>query len=162
MRCTRGGQPCRRAVRQPLQSLFALVYGRGDQPQRWLHEVSDLRVDRYGTFVSTPRILPDSARVEIETTVCNDRAGFGGLHGRQRDSLACGRNGRLRRNVVPMAVGKAVSPSVSRRGCTILSCGIRRLRNSIPCVRGSETVAAGRTFRKRPSASAMKMSPEEG
>ena len=59
--------------------------------------------------------------------------------------------------------GKAVSPSVSRRGCTILSCGIRRLRSSIPCVRGSETAAAGRTFMKRPSASAMwKCHPRRG
>ena len=68
-----------------------------------LHEVSDLRVDRYGTFVSTPRILPDSARVEIETTVCNDRA----------DSVVCtvvseilspaGGTVAVRRSVVPMA-----------------------------------------------------------
>ena len=47
--------------------------GEGINRNVWLHEVSDLRVDRYGTFVSTPRILPDSARVAIETTVRNDR-----------------------------------------------------------------------------------------
>ena len=77
--------------------------GEGINRNVWLHEVSDLRVDRYGTFVSTPRILPDSARVEIETTVCNDRA----------DSVVCtvvseilspaGGTVALRRNVVPMA-----------------------------------------------------------
>ena len=77
--------------------------GEGINRNVWLHEVSDLRVDRYGTFVSTPRILPDSARVEIETTVCNDRA----------DSVVCtvvseilspaGGTVAVRRSVVPMA-----------------------------------------------------------
>lgn len=47
--------------------------GEGINRSVWLHEVSDLRVDRYGTFVHTPRILPDSAKVAIETTVFNDR-----------------------------------------------------------------------------------------
>lgn len=79
--------------------------GEGINRNVWLHEVSDLRVDRYGTFVSTPRILPDSARVAIETTVRNDRP----------DSVVCtvvsevlspsGGILAVRRSVVPMAGG---------------------------------------------------------
>lgn len=79
--------------------------GEGINRNVWLHEVSDLRVDRYGTFVHTPRILPDSARVAIETTVRNDRT----------DSLVCtvvseicspsGEVVAVRRSAVPMAAG---------------------------------------------------------
>lgn len=79
--------------------------GEGINRNVWLHEVSDLRVDRYGTFVSASRILPDSARLELETTVRNDRP----------DSVVCtltseirspaGETVAVRRSVVPMAGG---------------------------------------------------------
>lgn len=80
--------------------------GEGIYRNVWLHEVPDLRVDRYGTYVTTPRILPDSARIAIETRVVNNRA----------DSAFCtvvseiispeGETVLTRRSVIPLAAGE--------------------------------------------------------
>ncbi len=82
--------------------------GEGIYRNVWLHEVSDLRVDRYGTYVNTPRILPDSARISIETRIVNSRP----------DSALCtvvsdvfspsGEHVLSRKSVIPVAAGESV------------------------------------------------------
>ena len=53
--------------------------GEGIYRDVWLHIVDAVHVDRYGTYVSTPKITADKAKVIIETKVRNDK----------RDSIRC-------------------------------------------------------------------------
>ncbi|MGI6232776.1 MAG: glycoside hydrolase family 2 protein [Prevotella sp.] len=46
--------------------------GEGINRSVWLHVVSPLHVDRYGTFVTTPSVTSAAARVQVETSVRND------------------------------------------------------------------------------------------
>lgn len=53
--------------------------GEGINRQVWLKVLEPLHVARYGTYVTTPKITPQTAKVVIETDVCNE----------QSDSVLC-------------------------------------------------------------------------
>lgn len=53
--------------------------GEGINRDVWLHVVDPVHVDRYGTYITTPKIQGDRAKVVIETNVRNDR----------KDSILC-------------------------------------------------------------------------
>lgn len=46
--------------------------GSGIYRHTWIVSTDPLHVGRFGTFVTTPEVSPDSARVSIETTICNE------------------------------------------------------------------------------------------
>lgn len=46
--------------------------GEGINRDVWLHVLDPLHVDRYGTYITTPKITPAAARVKMETSVKND------------------------------------------------------------------------------------------
>lgn len=53
--------------------------GEGINRDVWLNIVNPLHVDRYGTYITTPKVTTEEARVIVETAVRNDR----------RDSVLC-------------------------------------------------------------------------
>lgn len=53
--------------------------GEGINRDVWLHVVEPVHVDRYGTYITTPKIASDRATVKIETNVRNDH----------KDSVLC-------------------------------------------------------------------------
>lgn len=53
--------------------------GEGINRDVWLHVLDPVHVDRYGTYITTPKITGDQATVNVETNVRNDR----------KDSILC-------------------------------------------------------------------------
>ena len=47
--------------------------GEGINRDVWLHVLDPVHIARYGTYITTPRILPDRATVAVETKVVNER-----------------------------------------------------------------------------------------
>lgn len=75
--------------------------GEGINRDVWLHILDDVHVARYGTYITTPKITPAYANVNISTSIKNER----------RDSVAC----RLVTSIVDpngntVATAEAVAP----------------------------------------------------
>ena len=53
--------------------------GSGIYRHTWIVTTAPLHVGRFGTFVTTPEVMPESATINIETTICNESASDAGF-----------------------------------------------------------------------------------